>query len=75
MALIPRGPGNLLDERFFDRRRRSSSVAGIAGGVFAGVLFLYRLYANGRVEWDLFAVLAAFVGIKLGMMLWYYITD
>lgn len=66
---------SLLDERFFDRRRRSSSVAGIAGGVVAGGLFLYRYYVNGVVLWELFAVLCAIVAVKMGLMAWYYLTD
>ena len=70
-----RSPGNVLDERFFDRRRRSLSIAGLAGALTAGGLFLYRLLVNGRVVWELFAVLAAMVGVKLGLMIWYYLTD
>jgi hypothetical protein len=68
-------PATLLDERFFDRRRRSSSVAGIAGGAFAGVLFLYRHYVDQVWNWDLFAVLILIVAIKMGLMTWYYFTD
>ena len=65
----------LLDERFFDRRRRSSSVAGIAGGVFAGVLFLYRHYVDHIWSWDVLAVALVIVTIKMGLMAWYYFTD
>ena len=70
-----RGPGNLLDERFFDRRRRSSSVAGIVGGFLSGVLFLYHLIVQHVIYWDLFAVLFTIVVVKMGFMAWYYFTD
>lgn len=73
MTLPPRA--NVLDERFFDRRRRSSSVAGIAGGVLAGGLFLYRHFVDHVWNWDLFAVLFAIAGVKTGLMIWYYVTD
>lgn len=70
-----RGPGNVLDERFFDRRRRSSSVAGIVGGVLAGMLALYHLIVQHIFVWDLFAVLFTIVVVKMGLMAWYYFTD
>lgn len=70
-----RSPGNVLDERFFDRRRRSSSVGGIAGGLLAGVLFLYHLIVQHVLAWDLFAVLLTIVVVKMGLMAWYYFTD
>lgn len=73
--MMARGPGNVLDERFFDRRRRSSSIAGIVGGALASALFLYRLIADGVIVWDLFAVALTFVAIKMGLMAWYYFTD
>ena len=73
MSLL--GPGNLLDERFFDRRRRSSSIAGMAGGTVAGGLFLYRLFVNRVLMWELFTVLLVIVAVKLGLMAWYYFTD
>ena len=72
---MARGMGNMLDERFFDRRRRSSSVAGIVGGVLASVLFLYRLLVDGVIVWDLFAVALTFAAVKIGLMAWYYFTD
>ena len=68
-------PAKLLDERFFDRRRRSSSVAGMVGGVFASALFLYRHYVNHVWSWDLLAVAIAIAVVKMGLMTWYYFTD
>ena len=73
--MTTRGPGNVLDERFFDRRRRSSSAGGIAGGVLAGLLFLYHLIAQHVIRWELFAVLFTIVAVKMGLMAWYYFTD
>jgi hypothetical protein len=67
--------GQVLDERFFDRRRRSSSIAGIVGGVLAGGLFLYRLYVDDVIVWELFAVVVAIAVVKIGLMLWYAFTD
>lgn len=64
----------LLDERFFEFRRRSTSVAGIAAAELALVLFLYRYYADHVLRWDLLAIGATFVVIKLGLMTWYYFT-
>ena len=66
--------GRLLDERFFEFRRRSTSVAGIAAAELALVLFLYRYYADHVLRWDLLAVGATFVVVKLGLMAWYYFT-
>jgi hypothetical protein len=67
--------GRAVDERFLDRRRRSSSVGGIAGGLLAVGLFEYRLFAKHVWSWDLLAVALTIVGVKLAMMAWYLITD
>ena len=66
--------GRLLDERFFEFRRRSTSVAGIVAAELALVLFFYRYYVDHVVRWDLFAIGGAFVVVKLGLMAWYYFT-
>ena len=65
----------LLDERFFEHRRRSTSIAGIVAAEAALLLFVYRLYVDHVVRWDLFAIGALFAVVKLGMMAWYYLTD
>jgi len=64
-----------FDERFLTHRLRSSSTAGIAGGVFALLLFEYRLLVDHVRNWDLFAVGVLVVAIKMGLMLWYSLTD
>jgi hypothetical protein len=65
----------IIDERFLDRRRRSTSVAGIIGGVLAICLFEWRYFVGRVWDWDLFAVGLTFVAVKLAMMFWYYLTD
>ena len=65
----------LVDERFLEYRRRSSSSAGIITGVLAILLFEYRYFINHRWSWDLLAVGVTFVGIKLALMAWYYVNS
>jgi hypothetical protein len=67
--------GAAIDERFLEHRRRSTSYGGITGGLVAIALFAYRFYVNGTWSWDLFAVAATIVVVKVGCMLWYHITD
>ena len=64
-----------IDERFLTHRQRSTSIGGMAGAVVAGGLFLYRLIAEHVRSWDLFAVLAAMVVVKLSVLLWSRYTD
>ena len=71
MSLISK----VVDERFLTHRMRSTSVAGIIGGVTAICLFEYRYYVNHRWSWDLLAVSLTFVGVKLAAMVWYRLTD
>lgn len=63
--------GKLVDERFLDHRRRSSSAAGIAAACLAIVLFEYRFFVNRLWSWDLLAIALAFVVIKLSLFAWY----
>jgi hypothetical protein len=65
----------LVDERFLEYRRRSTSTAGIVTAVLALLLFEYRYFVNHRWSWDLFAVGLTFVVIKLALMAWYYINS
>jgi hypothetical protein len=67
--------GKAFDERFFEHRRRSTSIAGVVVAVLALCLFLYHHYRDHFWDWDLFAVGAIFVGVKLAVMTWYYLTD
>lgn len=67
--------GTLLDERFRDHRRRSTSVAGVITGLVALGLFAYRFYFQHEWSWDLFTVALAYIVVKLALMLWYVLTD
>ena len=66
--------GRLLDERFFEYRRRSTSVAGIVAAELALVLFAYQYFVEQVMRWDLAAVVLAFVVVKLALMIWYAFT-
>jgi hypothetical protein len=57
-----------LDERFWDHRRRSTSIAGISCAAVALLLFEYHLLFGDGPRWDLFAVGMVFVVVKLGLM-------
>jgi protein-S-isoprenylcysteine O-methyltransferase Ste14 len=67
--------GKRIDERFLNHRLRSTSLAGIIGGVLAILLFMYRFYVNHVWSWDLFSVAITIVGVKMAMMAWYLATD
>jgi hypothetical protein len=67
--------GVAIDERFLEHRRRSTSLAGIIGGIVAVGLFAYRYYVDHLWSWDLFAVAATIAAVKLALMAWYLLTD
>ncbi len=67
--------GTIIDERFLEHRRRSSSLAGIVGAFVAIGLWAYRFYGQGVWDWYLFAVAVTIAGVKLAMMAWYRTTD
>ncbi len=67
--------GRFVDERFLEHRRRSSSAAGIAVACLAVVLFEYRFFINHVWSWDLFAIAAGFVVIKMSLFAWYRFND
>jgi len=67
--------GRAVDERFLNHRLKSTSLAGIVGGVLACGLFAYRWYADRLWSWDLFAVAVTIVGVKMVLMCWYLLTD
>jgi len=64
-----------IDERFLMHRLKSSSLAGIVGGVVAILLWSYRFYIDHVWSWDLFAVAVTFVGVKMTAMAWYRLRD
>ena len=67
--------GWLLDERFLEHRRRSTSVAGIVAAETALLLFAYHYFVEHVVRWELLVVCLAFLVVKLGLMLRYRLTD
>jgi hypothetical protein len=67
--------GQLVDERFLEHRRRSTSVAALVGICVTGGLFEYRLIFQHVLSWDLFAVLIVMAVSKLVMMVWYRLND
>ncbi len=67
--------GRAVDERFWQHRQKSTSIAGVIGGLTAILLFAYRFYVNHVWSWDLLAVALTFVVVKMAMMAWYVITD
>jgi hypothetical protein len=67
--------GTIIDERFLNRRLKSSSIAGITGGIVAVILFEYRYFVNHIWSWDILSIALTIVGVKLAVMAWYLITD
>jgi len=67
--------GRAIDERFLTHRLRSTSFAGIVGGVVALGLFAYRYYIDHIWSWDLLAVGVSIVAVKVTLMIWYHFTD
>jgi hypothetical protein len=67
--------GKELDERFIMHRLKSTSVAGVTGGILAVLLWAYDYYAQHVWSWDLFAVAATMAAVKLAALAWYRFTD
>ena len=65
----------LPDERFFTHRLKSTSIAGVCGGLVPVGLWAYRYYVNDFFSWDLFAVGATMASVKLAAMAWFRLTD
>jgi len=66
---------SFIDERFLEHRRRSTSLAGITGGLLATALWMYHCYFDHVWNWDLFAVAVTIAVVKLALMVWYRATD
>jgi hypothetical protein len=66
---------NLIDERFLTHRLRSTSTAGILCAVLALLLFGWRLHFERVWNWDLAAVAATFLVVKLSLLIYYRLTD
>jgi hypothetical protein len=66
---------NIVDERFLEHRRRSSSLAGIFCACLAVCLFEYRYFVDHVWNWDLMALALIFVAIKMSLFGWYRFRD
>lgn len=67
--------GKLVDERFLDHRRRSSSIAGFATLILALCIFEYRLIFNHTISWDMAAIMLTFAVVKMSMFTWYRLNS
>lgn len=67
--------GPLVDERFLEHRRRASSLAGIVAAILAVILFEFRFFHDHVWDWNLFAVFAVFLVIKMSLFAWYRLRD
>lgn len=65
----------MLDERFWQHRLKSTSLAAATGALATGGLFLYRLYAMGELRWDLLSVLLVMAATKLTAMLYFHFRN
>ncbi len=75
LPLIGAIPNRLIDERFLEHRRRSSTFALMAGALVSGGLLEYHLIRDHRIDWGLASVLAAMVLVKLTAMAWFRFND
>lgn len=75
LPLIGQIPNRVLDERFLEHRRRSSTFGLMAGALVSGGLAEYRILHDHRIDWDLFAVLFAMVLAKLTAFAWFRLHD
>ena len=64
-----------VDERFLTHRLRATSLAGVAGGVTASLLFAYYYFAQQDPRWDLLAVALVIAAVKLGALAYFRMTD
>lgn len=67
--------GVQIDERFLQHRLRSTSLGGIAACILALGLFEYHLLWQHVYHWDLLAIGATMVAVKLAAMAWFHFTD
>jgi hypothetical protein len=67
--------GRVIDERFLEHRRRSTSTAGIVAGVLTLALFEYHLLVEHVFNWELLSIGLTFAVVKLVSMLYYIRHD
>ena len=67
--------GDQIDERFLMHRLKSTSIAGVVGGLLASGLFVYQFFASGIASWDLLAVAVTIALVKLAGLAYYRFVD
>ena len=67
--------GKVIDERFLQHRLKSTSLAGVVGGILTIFLFAYRFNFDHVWSLDLFAIGMTIVAVKLLAMIYYRVTD
>jgi hypothetical protein len=67
--------GDEIDERFLVHRLKSTSLAGVVGGLVACGLFIYQYFANHMARWDLLAVAVTIALVKLAGLAYYRLVD
>lgn len=67
--------GGQIDERFLMHRLKSTSIAGVVGGLLASGLFVYQFFASGVARWDLLAVAVTIALVKLAGLAHYRFVD
>jgi len=65
----------VFDERFLTHRLRSTSIAGVAGGTLAMLLFAWHYYVDHVWSWELLAIGITIAAVKWIVMLWYRLTN
>ena len=73
--MIVRALKDNVDERFLTHRLRATSLAGVAGGVTASLLFAYYYFFEQSPRWDLLAVAVVMAVVKLSTLAYYRMTD
>lgn len=74
MLIIPM-LGDRIDERFLMHRLKSTSLAGVVGGLLASGLFVFQYFANEVARWDLLAVAVTIALVKLAGLAYYRLFD
>jgi hypothetical protein len=64
-----------FDERFLMHRLRSTSIAGVLGGITAMLLFAWHYYRDGFWSWELLSIGIVMAVSKWVLMLWYRLHD
>lgn len=67
--------GDQIDERFLTHRLKSTSLAGVVGGLLASGLFVWQFFTYDVARWDLLAVAVTIALVKLAGLAYYRLVD